>query len=175
MKYFSFRIALACMLLPPILYVLTIQGLEGQFQREYQQKIESVYLDNVEAILDGSVRLKAAIAFVAVCVVAAGGYFLLGPKKGIPEGGAPPDGINLEAYGLNKVEEPVAAEQSAPAPPPPATLPRPSPSAKPAHIPTVVRDNKGVKIRKNRRTGAVELIVDPFPEDGTPRQKRRKE
>lgn len=62
MKYFPFRILILCVLLPPILYVLTMQGMEYYFQDHYSKEIRNVYLGNTQSLLEGTISLKSSVA-----------------------------------------------------------------------------------------------------------------
>ena len=42
------------------------------------------------------------------------------------------------------------------------------------HVPTVTRGNEGVVVRKDRETGTEELIIDPFPEEGSAKKQKPK-
>ncbi len=61
MKYVSFRIIVLCILLPPILYGFTIQGLEYYLARKYTREVEQVCIGDTSRLLQGSIRLKDAI------------------------------------------------------------------------------------------------------------------
>ena len=61
MKYLSFKIFILCILLPPILYIFSIQSLESHLKRRYAKKIEDLYTGDTRPLFDGSVRLKDAI------------------------------------------------------------------------------------------------------------------
>ena len=61
MRHFSFKILLFCILLPPLLYVITVQVVESQLQKHYVRTIENRYLGDTRALLDGSIRLKDAV------------------------------------------------------------------------------------------------------------------
>jgi len=61
MKFFSFKILLLCILLPPLLYIYTVQLLEKELNRRYFNDIEQVYIGDTEPLFEGSVRLKDAV------------------------------------------------------------------------------------------------------------------
>ena len=61
MKYLSFKIFILCILLPPILYIFSIQSMEGHLKRRYAKKIADLYTGDTRPLFDGSVRLKDAI------------------------------------------------------------------------------------------------------------------
>jgi hypothetical protein len=61
MRHFSFKILLLCILLPPVLYILTIQAIESRLQQLYAQEIENRYMGDTRALLDGTIRLKEAV------------------------------------------------------------------------------------------------------------------
>ncbi|KPJ75276.1 MAG: hypothetical protein AMJ54_15415 [Deltaproteobacteria bacterium SG8_13] len=61
MRHFSFKILLLCILLPPLLYILTVQAIETHLQKGYAREVENRYLGDTRALLDGSIRLKEAV------------------------------------------------------------------------------------------------------------------
>lgn len=61
MKYLSLRILLLCILLPPVLYIATIQGLDHQFQRRISREIGSIYVGDTRPLFNGSIKLQDAI------------------------------------------------------------------------------------------------------------------
>ena len=61
MRYFSLKILCLCILLPPILYIISIQTLERYLNEKYAVEIENVYLGNTRLLLDGSIPLKDSI------------------------------------------------------------------------------------------------------------------
>jgi len=62
MRYLSFKIIAACILLPPVLYILTAYLMERHFGTVYTEEIEAVYLGDARALLDGSARIQETIA-----------------------------------------------------------------------------------------------------------------
>jgi len=66
----------------------------------------------------------------------------------------------------------VAAPPQKAKPEPPSALPPAEPTPVKT-VPTVLRGNEGVRYRKDPKTGALELIVDPFPEEGRPAGQKR--
>lgn len=62
MRYLSFKIITACILLPPVLYILTAYLMERYFQAVYIDEIEVIYLGDTRKLLDGSLRLQEAVA-----------------------------------------------------------------------------------------------------------------
>ncbi len=61
MRYFSFKILILCILLPPVLYIITLQSVENHLKKKYTREIENRYLGNTRLLLDGSTRLKDAV------------------------------------------------------------------------------------------------------------------
>ena len=61
MRHFSFKILLLCILLPPLLYVFTIQVFESHLQKHYAREIENRYLGDTRSLLDGAIRLKDSV------------------------------------------------------------------------------------------------------------------
>jgi hypothetical protein len=61
MRFFSIKILVLCILLPPALYLLTVLVLEGRVEGRIARQIEEVYTGDPQALLDGSVRLEDAL------------------------------------------------------------------------------------------------------------------
>ena len=61
MRFFSIKILILCILLPPVLYLLTVLALERQVESRIGRQIEEVYTGDPRALLDGSVRLEDAL------------------------------------------------------------------------------------------------------------------
>jgi hypothetical protein len=109
MRFFSIKILVLCILLPPVLYLLTVLALERQVEGRIARQIEAVYTGDPRALLDGSVRLEAALdanirgylaeSFLArhgfavrVSVATGSGRMLYPPVLDLPpDGAAPPD------------------------------------------------------------------------------------
>lgn len=62
MKYFSFKILILCILLPPVLYVFSIQLIESHLQNRYLCEIEDIYTGGTRPLFDGTIRLKDAVS-----------------------------------------------------------------------------------------------------------------
>ena len=70
MRNFPFRALILCVLLPPFVYVFSIQFLEKTIQASYEKSLAEVYTGDTRPLFDGSVRLQDAIrenvgAFIA--------------------------------------------------------------------------------------------------------------
>jgi hypothetical protein len=61
MRFFSIKILVLCILLPPLFYLLTVFVLEGQLQKHFARGIEQVCTGDPQPLLDGSVRLRDAL------------------------------------------------------------------------------------------------------------------
>jgi hypothetical protein len=61
MRYFSFKILVLCILLPPVLYTSTVYFLEAHLKDLYKNEIEELYIGDLQPLLDGSVRLRDVI------------------------------------------------------------------------------------------------------------------
>ena len=61
MKFFSFKILILCILLPPILYIFSLQSIESHLNKRYAKEIGDIYTGDTRPLFDGSVRLKDAI------------------------------------------------------------------------------------------------------------------
>jgi len=61
LKFLSFKILILCILLPPILYIFSLQSIESHLNRRYAKEIGDIYTGDTRSLFDGSVRLKDAI------------------------------------------------------------------------------------------------------------------
>lgn len=61
MRYFSFKILFFCILLPPILYIVSIQSVERYIDETYAVEMENEYLGDTALLLNGSKRLQDSI------------------------------------------------------------------------------------------------------------------
>ena len=61
MRFFSIKILILCILLPPVLYLLTVMVLERQVQERFTRQIEEVCTGDPQRLLDGSLRLENAL------------------------------------------------------------------------------------------------------------------
>ena len=61
MKYFSFKILILCILLPPVLYIFSIQLIESHLRNKYLHEIENIYIGDTRPLFDGSICLKDAV------------------------------------------------------------------------------------------------------------------
>ena len=60
-RFLSFHILYLCIFLPPVLYILTIQGLERYYQDTWQSQLGHNLLQDRSSVLDGSIRLQDEI------------------------------------------------------------------------------------------------------------------
>jgi hypothetical protein len=61
MKYFSFRIIILCILMPPAIYLLTILSVETYLSDRYAVEIEEIYTGDTRLLFSGAIRLKDAV------------------------------------------------------------------------------------------------------------------
>jgi hypothetical protein len=61
MRFFSIKILILCILLPPLIYLLTVIALEGRIQAKLARGIEEICTGDPRPLLDGSLRLRDAI------------------------------------------------------------------------------------------------------------------
>ena len=61
MRHFPFKTLILCVLLPPIVYIFSIQLLEKTIQTRYAEELAAVYTGDTRHLFDGSVRLQDAI------------------------------------------------------------------------------------------------------------------
>jgi hypothetical protein len=62
MKHFPFKILVLCILLPPLVYVVSLNRLESWLQGRYQAQIAAIYRGNTQSLLTGQTRLEDALA-----------------------------------------------------------------------------------------------------------------
>ena len=62
MRLISLRLLALCIVLPPALYILSIQGVESYARRSYNRQIEAVLIGDAHPLLDGRVRLEERVA-----------------------------------------------------------------------------------------------------------------
>ncbi|MFO7912930.1 MAG: hypothetical protein R6V15_12275 [Desulfotignum sp.] len=60
-KYFPFKILILCILLPPVLYVLTIQVLEQHLETTFKKELEEIYIGDSGPLLKGSLEIEQAV------------------------------------------------------------------------------------------------------------------
>ena len=61
MRYFPIKTLILCILLPPLVYVFSIQHLEKIIQARYDQELSATYTGDTRHLFDGSIRLQDAI------------------------------------------------------------------------------------------------------------------
>lgn len=61
LKFLSFKILILCILLPPILYIFSLQSIESHLNKRYAKEIGNIYTGDTRPLFDGSMRLKDAI------------------------------------------------------------------------------------------------------------------
>ena len=61
MKYLSFKILILYILLPPVLYILSVQSIEKHLKTRYLNEIKDIYTGDALHLFDGSVRLQDAV------------------------------------------------------------------------------------------------------------------
>jgi len=61
MKYFPFKILILCILVPPMLYIVSVQTLEKKLQSIYTQEIEEIYIGDTQPLFEGGIAVHDAI------------------------------------------------------------------------------------------------------------------
>ena len=61
MKTIPFKILILCILLPPVLYLVTTSSLESYLQKKYEKDLTNFYLSDMNDILNGLIDIKSAI------------------------------------------------------------------------------------------------------------------
>jgi uncharacterized protein YpmB len=62
MKHFPFKILILCILMPPVLYIASVQVIETKLQSLYSGEIEDIYIGDTRPLFDGSLTIADAIA-----------------------------------------------------------------------------------------------------------------
>lgn len=62
MRYFPFKIFALCILLPPVLYLLSAQWVETYMEARYTREIRKVCTGDIKPLLDGKTRLREALS-----------------------------------------------------------------------------------------------------------------
>ncbi len=60
-KYFPFKILILCILLPPVLYIITIQVLEKHLETTFENTLEEIYIGDSAPLLDGTLEIEQAV------------------------------------------------------------------------------------------------------------------
>jgi hypothetical protein len=61
MRHFPFKILILCVLLPPLVYIYSIQFLEKAIQARYERDLSVMLVGDIAPLLDGSIRLQDTI------------------------------------------------------------------------------------------------------------------
>jgi len=62
MAYFSFRLLFICIFFPPVLYVFSVQGLEQYFQNKRTKEVQSIVIQDFDAIYSGRYSVTEEIS-----------------------------------------------------------------------------------------------------------------
>lgn len=62
MKFFPIRIAILCLLVTPLLYILTLTLSEKYLNKSYSYRIQNILIGDSKNLLEGSIRLEEQIA-----------------------------------------------------------------------------------------------------------------
>ncbi len=61
MKHLSFKILILCILMPPVLYIVTTNILQGYLAQWYKKDIKNVYLSDINDVLNGITPVSDAV------------------------------------------------------------------------------------------------------------------
>jgi hypothetical protein len=61
MKHLSFRVIFLCIVIPPVIYLLTVQSIEAFLSDQYRTEIEDIYTGDTGRLFQGRIRLKDAV------------------------------------------------------------------------------------------------------------------
>jgi len=62
MKYFSFKIFFLCILLPPVLYPISLEFIEDRLKDRCTAELEDLYISDPNDLLNGTAKLKDAVS-----------------------------------------------------------------------------------------------------------------
>jgi hypothetical protein len=62
MKHFPFKVVIFCLVITPVLYMVTLAGCHDYLEKKYRLKIENEFIGNSNELLNGSVRIEDRIA-----------------------------------------------------------------------------------------------------------------
>jgi len=62
MKYFSFKIFILCILLPPVLYPISLEFIEDRLKDRCTAELEDLYISDPNDLLNGTAKLKDAVS-----------------------------------------------------------------------------------------------------------------
>ncbi len=61
MRYISFKVLIICILLPPLLYLATVNYLESYLTRTVNVQVRNIYLSDITDMLNGLVRVREGV------------------------------------------------------------------------------------------------------------------
>ena len=61
MRYFPYKMLFLCIFLPPVCYILTLQLLEGYFQKQEYSSLNQIIVNDLEALYEGRYSVKEEI------------------------------------------------------------------------------------------------------------------
>jgi len=61
MKHFPFKILILCILLPTVLYIVSIQTVEQYLQEKYAREIEEAYIGDTKPLFEGNLKVQDAV------------------------------------------------------------------------------------------------------------------
>ena len=62
MKHFPFKVVIFCLVITPVLYMVTLAGCHDYLEKKYRLKIENEFIGSSNELLNGSVRIEDRIA-----------------------------------------------------------------------------------------------------------------
>lgn len=62
MKHFPFKVVIFCLVITPVLYMMTLAGCRDYLEKKYLLKIENEFIGNSKDLLNGSVHIEDQIA-----------------------------------------------------------------------------------------------------------------
>jgi len=62
MKFFPIKVAVICLLITPLLYILTLMSCETYLTRTYSSRVQNILIGDSKPLLDGTIRLEELVA-----------------------------------------------------------------------------------------------------------------
>ncbi|WDP90730.1 MAG: hypothetical protein HUN04_13905 [Desulfobacter sp.] len=62
MRFFPIKIAILCLLLTPVFYIVTLAGCDHALEKSYTRKIQNIFIGNADDLLNGRMPLEEQVA-----------------------------------------------------------------------------------------------------------------
>ena len=62
MKFFPLKVAILCLILTPVLYIVTLKSAQHTLEKRYLQSVQNVIVGNTQSLLNGSIHVEEQVA-----------------------------------------------------------------------------------------------------------------